>query len=1363
MAWKYRTSVTWNLTFEAQGVTIPQRGILVVKDPPDPQSRTRKEAVPGLLGMNIIQKMNEEAEQLEDTAWTSTLQAVTKAATSIRGLARIAGRNDIRIPAGSITTVDATGYRGLLPGEESCILVEPLRDQTHHGLIIASTLTSVRGRPVKVQVANLGQEDVWLQPRERIGTMHAVSGVQEDHQDFDFTQVSIHEAVIHHKDKETPKHKQFPKSPPPSSSTPSSDSTPEQQAQLDDLLAKYKDMFVSDDDELGYTETVKHKIFTTDNIPVNQPFRRIPPSQYQEAKEHIQKLLEQGIIRESHSPYSSPIVLVQKKNGSLRMCVDYRRLNAKTVKDAYPLPRIQESFDALQGASWFSTLDLASGFNQVAVEEEDKAKTAFITPFGLFEYNRMPFGLCNAPASFARLMQACLNEQIFQILLVYLDDILIYSQTFEEHLNRLEMVLARLQKHGLKLKLEKCNFLKRKVTYLGHEVSGDGISPEPQKVAAVKEWPVPTTVKELRTFLGFASYHRRFIDSFAKIAGPLHQLVNESLHELKTIKKLSKPFTAKWNIECQQAFDTLRKKLTTAPVLGYADYTKPFIVETDASHDGLGAVLSQEQDGKRRVIAYASRRLRPPEKNMQNYSSRKLELLALKWAVTEKFRSYLLGSEFMIYTDNNPLSHLQTAKLGAVEQRWAAELALFNFTIKYRPGRTNGNADALSRATHSPRGSESTPIDDIAEMQMNEASVTQPAQVPLELREVIISSTKEDPPTRDTQKTTHTTLPTHSLSDVREMQMADPIIRRFHFYWSRNQKPTPQERRRETKDTLTLLNQWDKISEENGVMYRTIQDPSCGQRRQLVLPQTLKEKILTSLHDDMGHQGLERTLHLIRDRCYWPRMNNDVETWIKKCERCTLSKQPLPRIRPAMGHLLATKPLEVLAIDFTVLEPATDGRENVLVMTDVFTKFTHAVPTKDQRASTTAKVLLREWFFKYGVPLRIHSDQGRSFENALITELCKLYDIKKSRTTPYHPQGNAQCERFNRTMHNLLRSLPPEKKRKWPEHLPELLYAYNAVPHASTSYSPYYLMFLRDPRLPADLLLGTEDADQPEIDWLAAHKERLRDAYLKAGEQLRHQADARKAANDKKSYDPPVEKGQFVYLRSHPKGRNKIQDAWDPTLYRVESAPGPDGVVYTVVPAHGNGPAKRVHRTLMRPCEKTVQPCPVTSPASHSSSSSPRTSDRVVDPVLGDDEFIVMSKQPRNAMNVAVPPDPALLVPEPEEIPEQNPTDTAVGPPDPYEPAVPVLPDPEQPHEDMPEPNEIPAEPHTAELPMDPADPVAEAEDGPVRRSTRKTAGQHPNPHREPRSAANNSVTVTAKDFPLYFILLICAIAYSFW
>ena len=947
------------------------------------------------------------------------------------------------------------------------------------------------------------------------------------------------------------------------------------------------------------------------------------------------------------------------------MCVDYRKLNAKTVKDAYPLPRIQESFDALKGASWFSTLDLASGFNQVAVDEEDKAKTAFITPFGLFEYNRMPFGLCNAPASFSRLMQACLNEQIFQILLVYLDDTLILSQTFEEHLERLQMVLERLRKHGLKLKMDKCNFLKREVTYLGHEVSGSGISPEAQKLAVVQQWPAPQTVKELRTFLGFASYYRRFIANFARIAGPLHQLVNNSLHELKTIKRLSRPFAEKWDPKCQEAFDTLRKKLTSAPVLGYADYTKPFVVETDASHDGLGAVLSQEQDGKRRVIAYASRRLRPPEKNMQNYSSRKLELLALKWAITEKFRSYLLGSEFEVFTDNNPLSHLQTAKLGGVEQRWAAELALFKFKIKYRPGRANANADALSRVARGNCEQQPTREEDLAEVQMDEINVTPYTTVPGELIEMAANSANRVQPNRTTPETTSSTLPSHSLAELSDMQRKDALIGRFCYYWSRNRRPTPQEKRRETKDTVTLLNQWDKVSEEDHVLYRIIQDPHSGQHKQLVLPQVLKEKILTSLHNDMGHQGVECTLNLIRGRCYWPRMNSDVETWLKKCERCTLSKEPLPRVRPAMGHLLATKPLEVLVIDFTLLEPATDGRENVLVMTDVFTKFTHAVPTRDQRASTTAKVLLKEWFFKYGVPLRIHSDQGRSFENALITELCKLYDIKKSRTTPYHPQGNAQCERFNRTMHNLLRSLPPEKKRKWPEYLPELLYAYNVVPHASTSYSPYYLMFARDPRLPVDLLLGAKDADQPESDWLATHKERLKDAYLKAGEHLKHQADTRKAASDKKTYDPPVEKGQFVYLRNHPKGRNKIQDAWDPTLYKVENVPGPEGNVYTVTPAHGDRPVKRVNRTLMRPCQKMVQPCFDTNTVEQPDppNTRSRSRSRAVDPTDEDDDFIILRRRP-------------------------HPTVTVAGPPEPCEPVDPVLPDLEQPVVEVSEPNE---------------------------------------------------------------------------
>ena len=301
---------------------------------------------------------------------------------------------------------------------------------------------------------------------------------------------------------------------------------------------------------IGYTETYKHRIPTTDDIPVSQPFRRIPPTQYQEVKDHIQKLLQDDIIQESHSPYASPVVIVRKKDGSMRLCVDYRRLNAKTVRDAFPLPRIEESLDAVDNAKWFSTLDLASRFNQEAMDPADRHKTAFITPFGLYEYNRMPFGLTNAPATFSRLMQRCLNELIFQILLVYLDDIIVYSGTFKEHLDRLDRVFARLKEHGLKFKPTKCCFLRERVTYVGHQLSADGVSPDPDKVAAVAEWKVTASVKELRLFLGFAGYYRRFVNGFAQIAGPLHELVNSCLHELKSGKRLTTPFANRWNEAC---------------------------------------------------------------------------------------------------------------------------------------------------------------------------------------------------------------------------------------------------------------------------------------------------------------------------------------------------------------------------------------------------------------------------------------------------------------------------------------------------------------------------------------------------------------------------------------------------------------------------------------------------------------------------------------------------------------------------------------------------------------------------------------------------------------------------------------------
>lgn len=659
------------LDVEALGVMIPRRGILVVKSPASQEARQRKKKIPGLLGMNIIAQLHEPFKNGKaeiSSGWSEVLKITSSAQSiSVRGFAKVAGKSQIRVPAGSVSVLRINGWQGPQT-RNTAALVEPLSGQVPGNLVVINTLTHVNNGQLHVRVANITDEDVWLQPHTRIGgVLHEITDVEDTKNSIDFKRVSVNEEMVFVRESTTEEEQEQPSVCPIDLSN--VECTPEQKKKLETLFKKHASVFTKDENDLGYTETVKHKIPTIDQVPVAQPYRRIPPNQFQEAKDHIRKLLDNGIIQESHSPYAAPIVLVRKKDGSLRLCVDYRRLNAKTVRDQFPLPRIEESIDAIGNAKWFSTMDLASGFNQVAMDEEDRHKTAFTTPFGIFEYNRMPMGMTNSPATFQRLMQTCLNDYIFQILLVYLDDIIVYSNTFDEHIERLDRVFTRLREHGLKLKPEKCKFLQHKVTYVGHQISSDGITTDPEKTRAVSEWKPPTTVKELRSFLGFCSYYRRFVKDFARIAGPLHQLVNNCLHELKVEKKLKVPFMKRWNSECQTAFDALKTKLTHAPVLGFADYNKPFIVETDASHVGLGAVLSQDQEGQRKVIAYASRRLRPSEKNPRNYSSMKLELLALKWAVTEKFRTYLLGSKFEVFTDNNPLKYLQTtAKLGALEQ-----------------------------------------------------------------------------------------------------------------------------------------------------------------------------------------------------------------------------------------------------------------------------------------------------------------------------------------------------------------------------------------------------------------------------------------------------------------------------------------------------------------------------------------------------------------------------------------------------------------------------------------------------------------------------------------------------------------------
>lgn len=459
------------------------------------------------------------------------------------------------------------------------------------------------------------------------------------------------------------------------------------------LIQKHESIFSKDDFDVGYCDKIPHEINTADNHPISEPYQRIPPHRVQEVKSLLQKLLDQGIIKHSKSPYASAVVLVSKRDGSLRLCVDFRKLNAKVVRDSFPLPRIDESLEALQGARYFSSLDLAHGYHQVAMDPNSVEKTAFRVPFGLYEFTRMPFGLANAPSTFQRVMEQCLGDMNLSELLIYLDDILVYSSSWEEHLKRLDKVFSRLAAFGLKVKGKKCSLFRSEVTYLGHVVSAQGISVDKDKIRRIVEWPVPQGAADLRAFMGLAGYYRRFVSNFAKIASPLHAIlpaITKGKH--KPVDKFS------WNAEAQSAFDKLKQVLVQAPVLAYPDFKQPFVLEIDASLKGLGACLGQRDErGRLHPVAYASRGLRGAESKYPDYSSFKLELLGLKWAVVDKFKDYLVGGTFTVLTDNNPLSHLNSAKLGASEMRWAAQLAAFNFDIMYRSGSSNRCADALSR------------------------------------------------------------------------------------------------------------------------------------------------------------------------------------------------------------------------------------------------------------------------------------------------------------------------------------------------------------------------------------------------------------------------------------------------------------------------------------------------------------------------------------------------------------------------------------------------------------------------------------------------------------------------------------------
>ena len=727
---------------------------------------------------------------------------------------------------------------------------------------------------------------------------------------------------------------------------------------------------------------------------------------------------------------------------------------------------------------------LASGYWQVEVNPKDKSKTAFTTGTGLYEFNVMPFGLCNAPSTFERLMERVLAGLHWQTCLVYIDDILIFAPSFEEHSSRLSEVFDRLSSVGLKLKPKKCHLYQKQVLYLGHVVSSDGVSTDPDKIHKILDWPTPCNLNEVRSFLGLCSYYRRFVKNFAHIAAPLHKLTHKDVR-------------FNWTAECDTAFHELKNHLTSANVLAFPDFSEPFILDTDASDQGIGGVLSQIQGGQERVIGYSSRKLSKSEKN---YSVTKKELLSVVHFV-QYYRHYLYGRKFKIRTDHGSLRWLCNFKDAQGQlARWIEILSAFDYEISYRPGSQHKNADSLSRM----------PFERFSGNSVNCVNHTS-----LSLSTVFAG---------------------WDLVELREAQQKDEVLAPI-IQWKESsvERPPGSSIAGHSRETKAYWYLWDQLELKEGILYRRFEN-NLSSFLQVIVPRSLRKKVLFAAHNvrSGAHLGRSKTFSKVQRSFCWIGYRNDVASWIKQCQSCAKRKMPAPKFHSALQQSLVGAPFERIALDILGPLPRTKrGNRYILVVMDYFTKWAEAYPLRNQEAATVAQVLVEQFICRYGVPLSLHTDQGSNFESDLFQSVCKLLEINKTRTTAYHPQSDGLVERFNRTIQTMLSMYVCEDHTDWDTHIPYVMMSYRASEQETTGVSPNRMMFGREIMLPLDLLVANPRAGKEYLNsetYAAEVYSRMQKAFEMAREHIKGEQKRQKHLYDAKLKGYPYNVGDKVWL-----------------------------------------------------------------------------------------------------------------------------------------------------------------------------------------------------------------------------------------
>lgn len=972
--------------------------------------------------------------------------------------------------------------------------------------------------------------------------------------------------------------------------------------EIKSICSKYEDIFHLDGDTLTYTNISTAQInLKPDAKPIYCKPYRLPHSQKKNIQEDVDKMLKDDIIEPSVSAWNSPILVVPKKKDPVtglqkfRMVIDYRRLNTQVADDKFPLPNITDIFDMVGGATYFSCIDLSQGYYQMELDQEGRPYTAFSTETGHYQMKRLPMGLKISPSIFSRMMSIAMSGLVSTRCFVYLDDLIIFGRDLQQHNRNLIEVFERMRQVNLKIHPGKCSFLRKEVLYLGHILSDKGILPDPSKSDVMKNYPIPSNADEVRRFVAFANYYRKFIPNFSSITVPLNRL-------------LKKDVKFEFNKDCETAFTTIKEILTSPKILQFPNFEKDFILRTDASGFAIGAVLSNNDD---RPIAYASKTLNKAEKN---YSTIEKELLAIVWAV-KHYRPYLFGRHFKILTDHRPLVYLFSLKEPSSRlTKFRLLLEEYNFTVEYTPGKGNATADALSRIqiksddlatlfigamtrsktkidqeikTSDTRDDHPRvtiqellkPSTGINQLELKIVKNFEEEIVKMEGQDVVIGPNKVLAyipkwncilwkVTKDNTETRSTSCCDMLLRDVQKI--CGPMnIKKLFMRKTELQKLMVGQPDKNINSVKKFINAQFK---ESDVTIEILKDIKC-----IDDPKT-KKQIINDYHilPTSGHAGVNRMIKNIKKDYNWTGMQNDILNYVRNCPLCQRNKHINTKRQPMQITTTAESSFEKIFVDLVgPLEETEGGNKYILTIQDELTKFIEAVPVTNKEADTVAKGLVEKFILHHGMPSKIASDQGNEFINVVMEKVCKTLKIEQIKSTAYHHESIGALENTHKLLAAYLRSYLLPNHFDWDKWLPYYVFSYNTSVHCSTGYTPFELVYGKQCKLPSNITNEIDPVYNYE-DYATEMKNKLQIAHKDAKDALLKNKQKRKINYDA-SYNTEekvYEKGGFIMLKKE--NRKKLDPIYE----------GPYEIINDVgvnIEIKKNNKCKLVHKNRVKP------------------------------------------------------------------------------------------------------------------------------------------------------------------------------------